>query len=221
MKFSVKGPPPAGFADWLALANADWQPSYADLAGPPMAETRAALLAEQGHVCAYCGSALGPGYRQSHIDHFWPQRFFNGSAHPDRTLDYDNFFVSCGPLKEKTASSTCGAKKADWFDPVDYVIPSHPGCEQRFVYTGAGNIAATAPGDPGAENMMRVLNLNEKSLVYERFLILRGLEAAIAEGEITAATKAAEISRWRGTDETGRAKSLGQVAARYIEYERI
>jgi uncharacterized protein (TIGR02646 family) len=186
--------------------------------------THSALLNEQGYVCAYCGRAVNADRSDSHIDHFWPQAHFNGSAAPDRTLDYDNFFVSCGPIREpgsrKTVPRTCGDAKGDWFDPVSHIMPSDPNCERRFTYGATGEISPSVPGGQAALNMIKHLYLQEKGLQYERQQMIADVETAIEHGAMSRVSLADELRFWRTPkDALGRLPSLGDVAARYLETE--
>jgi uncharacterized protein (TIGR02646 family) len=178
-------------------------------------------------VCAYCGQGLKGDRSDSHIDHFWPQQYFNPQSmpdRPDRTLDYENFFASCGPPGLPTAvgriPSTCGDHKGNWFDPTNYIMPSHVGCEQRFSYGANGQIMPASPTDAAAANMISVLNLNEPALQYQRQQIIIGIEQAIAAGDFTLATRDDEIAAWRRPND-GKLKSFGHVAARYLESEPL
>jgi uncharacterized protein (TIGR02646 family) len=221
MKYSAKGAAPAVFVAWLALKNEEWSPTYAALSGAPKEALVSALLEEQGHLCAYCGVRVGVGGLRYHIDHFWPQSHFNGGSPPDLTLDYNNLFISCGPLDGKDNSRTCGDHKSDWFDTVHYVIPSDPASELRFRYLASGDIEPSLLGDSGAENMITTLNLQDPSLAYQRRVLLEALELDISTGAISPLTKPDEIARWRTADVDGRCLSLSQVAARYLEDEPL
>ncbi len=217
MKHSAKRPPPGVLTEWLALANDDWSPDWDNFQNPQKGAVHRALLIEQGYVCAYCGRGLKADGGDSHIEHFWPRARYPGCA-----LDYGNLYASCGPAAEKGASKTCGDAKGDWHDPGNQdLFPSHPRCEQRFRYGGNGQAAPFDGADALVGTMITVLNLNEGSLALERKAIIAALEEAILGGEIDVAGKAREIALWRALDGAGRAKSLGHVAAVYLEQEII
>lgn len=220
MKYSAKGVPPQSFVDWLALAvdNEDWTPTYDDLQNPEISDVRAALLIEQAYVCCYCGRGLKADQTDSHLEHFRPQHTYNGKENADLRLEFTNFVASCGPPRVKAHPSTCGDAKADRFDEGLAIEPWDPGCEARFRYGLSGVVDSEPLDEAGAEYMSELLNLNDESLVGDRSTLLMGVETAILAGEISAATAAAEIDRWR-TPENGRRKAFSQVAVRYLQIE--
>lgn len=212
MKYSAKMPPPIALQDWLALANEDWQPKWADFAGEPKEATRTSLLTEQGYVCAYCGCGVQRKGEDSHIEHFWPRHAF-----PDQQLAYGNLFISCGPPKARRHPLTCGAAKGEWEPSPQTKTPAMIGCEEEFSYLGDGSVTAAQGSD--AEKAIHILKLNDKTLKEQRKSILQALEQGIRDGVITAETVRAEIAIWRGYDPQGRQKAFGHVAARYLEDE--
>lgn len=219
MKYSAKRAPPQRFVDWLAKANDDWVPSYRNLQNPEIGELREALLVEQEFVCCYCGRALKGDQTDSHIDHFRPQKIYNGEeGMADLTLSYGNFLASCGPPTRGGRPSTCGDAKGDQFDEAAHVEPWDPQCERRFVYGSSGEVRAFVNGDSGAETMVEILKLREQSLVLERRTLLAAFEADIASGAITAGNVAEEIRRLRAAT-AGRRIGFSHVAARYLETE--
>lgn len=216
MKHSNKMLAPAEFITWLGEENADWKPTYDDLSGPPMTAIRESLLAEQGHVCCYCGRRLTDG--DGHIDHFWPQAHFDGDERPDLRLHYNNFFRSCGPPGNtgvpKERPSTCGDSKGNWYDEVATILPSDPGCEARFTYGQSGRIGAVQSGDQAALNMIEKLGLDDNTLDIERSEIIADVEEALRSGR----TAEEELQRAR-TRVDGMLPGFGHVAARYLELE--
>lgn len=220
MKYSAKRSPPQRFVDWLALAkaNEDWVPSYRDLQNPELRDVRQALLVEQEFVCCYCGRELKDDQSDSHIDHFRPQKIYNGKVKRDLTLSYENFVASCGSPTRSGRPSTCGDAKGNQFDEAAHVEPWDPKCEQRFLYGSSGEMQASTNGDAGADMMIKILKLRDRSLILERRVILEGVEADITAGKITAENAKAEIQRLRAARE-GRRIHFSHVSARYLEAE--
>lgn len=182
----------------------------------PKKGTHDALLTEQGHVCAYCGKGPLTDRTDSHIDHFWPQSHF-----PDLALDYTNLYASCGPATERRAPRTCGDAKGNWFNPDNQdLFPSHPDCEYRFKYSGAGQVLPRRGEDSLARAVIKEFNLNDDILRVERRRVIAGLEEAVTGGEITAETISTEIEYWRSRID-GRHIPFGHVASRYLEDELI
>jgi len=58
MKHIEKQRQPQAFTDWKACANENWRPTYDKLSGEPKRAVKAALMAEQGHLCCYCERRL-------------------------------------------------------------------------------------------------------------------------------------------------------------------
>lgn len=224
MKGVIKGVAPASLTEWLALANDEWTPTYADFRGTPKHETHDALLAEQGGVCVYCGRGLLLDRSDSHIEHFRPQTSFNAATPPDLTLTYSNLVVSCGPNSLPVGHpdrrpTVCGEAKDDWFDDALHVDPVDPTCMARFSYGTSGLISTKVTPDDAATKMIQILNLNDETLRYERGILLSGIESDIAEGLVTAANKDQEIAQFLTLTEHGTLPSWGHVAVRYLQDE--
>lgn len=179
MKGSRKGAAPLAFSTWLAIANADWQPNYADLSGPVRKAVIDALLAEQRGLCVYCGRKLSlkqPG-KTFHIEHFRPQALF-----PYHQVTYYNLFLSCGQKdKNGLPMPTCGNEKASWFDASLLIYPAYPSCTDRFRFFLTGAIEPADPSDDAAKETIRRLRLDHPELTKDREDTLR----LIDEGEIT------------------------------------
>ncbi len=169
MKHICKQDEPEAFADWKALANEDWQPAYADLAGDPKNALKVALMVEQGYICCYCEQRLN--HRDSHIEHFRPQS--DPAVDP---FDFGNLLCSCQNRIKKGEPRHCGNLKGEWFDPDLLVSPLAPDCEDRFAFTGDGCIKPAAGNDQVALETIARLGLaipklnNLRASVIEPFL---------------------------------------------------
>ncbi|WP_298378611.1 retron system putative HNH endonuclease [Azospirillum sp.] len=221
MKYSPKFSPPVEFTEWLEKHKDSKNLSWGFLSNRKKHNRRTkkkiseSIRIEQGYVCAYCGRSLKIDGSDSHIDHFLPQKY-----HKDKIFDYQNFFVSCGKNLKKNVSKTCGHAKDNWHDMSNQdLIPSHPNCERRFHYDSTGQIKAKREDDDLATQAIIALNLDEDALKHERSVLIAGLERDIVDGEISSTTRDEEIALWRALDKDGRAKSLGHVAALYLEQE--
>lgn len=182
---------------------------------PQKGQVHEALLAEQGHVCTYCGKRITTEYHSSHIEHFRPQ-----SQYGALRFDWTNLFASCGPTGKAITPKTCGDAKGKW-DPEGnaHVNPTDPQCAQRFSYDGNGAITPTESGDVDAQTMIDKLRLDDSSMESERLVIISDLEGQIRDGGIDASNKADHIKVWRSADTEGRLIGYGHVAARYLEDE--
>lgn len=153
MKYVQKGIEPSAFSEWKAMANEDWQPTYNDLSGATKKAVKKALMQEQGYLCCYCERRIDDD--DSHIEHFRPQ------SHEDvDPLDFGNLLCSCQKQLQKGVPRHCGNLKDNWFDPVLLVSPFDPGCENRFAFTGSGEIKPMDGTDTAAEVTIKRLGLD-------------------------------------------------------------
>ncbi len=153
MKHIVKQREPKAFTDWKALANENWQPTYSDLAGEPKKAVKETLMAEQGYLCCYCERRLNDD--DSHIEHFRPQS--DPAVDP---LDFSNLLCSCQNQIKKGEPRHCGNLKDDWFDQNLLVSPLDPDCENRFAFTGDGEIKPLADNDLAAAETIKKIGLD-------------------------------------------------------------
>jgi uncharacterized protein (TIGR02646 family) len=178
MKYISKSAEPEVFRRWKAGANEDWQPSYDELAVPEKQAVRLSLLAEQGHLCCYCGQRVG--VNDSHIEHLEPQ-----SVAPDRALAYDNLLLSCGrdrwgvplerPRGDKIKRPHCGRARGNELLPV---TPLQPDCGQHFQFVSDGAAVRIRPaGD--ADQQQRAARTIEL-LVLDHIVLDRNRAAALA-----------------------------------------
>ncbi len=153
MKHIIKCSEPQAFADWKALANEDWQPSYDDLSGYSKKAVKDGLMEEQGYLCCYCERRLTP--EDSHIEHLRPQS--DSTVDP---LDFANMLCSCQNQLNKGDPRHCGNLKGDWFDTLLLVSPLDSDCENRFSFTGNGAIKPLLPTETAATETIKRLGLN-------------------------------------------------------------
>lgn len=211
MKQVSKQASPAPFETWKAQANDDWQPTYAVLQNPEKRVLHEALLAEQGHVCCYCGRSVDR--EDSHIEHFRSQE-----GHDDLALEYKNLFASCIRETQPGAPLHCGHAKGHDFDEARAISPLDDGCEQRFLYvSGSGEIKPDSTADTAADYMIKLLKLDVQFLCNRREeVLMRVFDAAF----VAAATDD-ELERlahaYRLCRADSRLDGFGHVLARYAE----
>lgn len=211
MKHVSKGASPIDFEDWKAKANEDWQPSYSVLQNPEKRKLHEALLAEQGHVCCYCGRSVT--LADSHIEHFRPQE-----QHVELALEFSNLFASCIRETQPGVPLHCGHAKGHDFDEAGAISPLDAGCEQRFIYIAdTGTIHAADDTDTGALYMRDLLKLNIKFLRNRREEVLK----QVYDDEFVQGASTSELERlaqaFRRPDDSGRLDGFGHVLARYAE----
>lgn len=126
-------------------------------------ELRERLLAEQGHICCYCGREIEKEH--SIIEHFKPRDSF-----PKLQLDYQNLLLSCdggqnARSKNKSDPPYCDSAKGN---KEINISPLQKDCETRFVCDESGEIMAAVSSDEDANETITVLNLNNPVLVNQR-----------------------------------------------------
>ncbi len=178
MKHITKQPEPRALSGWKALANTNWQPTYADLSGETKKAVKQALMKEQGYLCCYCERRLTEN--DSHIEHFRPQS--EPSANP---LDYTNLLCSCQDQIKKGEPRHCGNLKGDWFDVQLLVSPLDSDCEMRFSHRGDGAIQPRVATDRAAMTTIKKLGLDIPKLNSLRAQAIEPfLEVGLSEEEL-------------------------------------
>ena len=165
MKHIVKQREPAAFSEWKAEANENWTPTFDTLSGIPKKAVVDSLLDEQGWICCYCERRLSE--QDSHIEHLRPQSDPQGNR-----LDYNNMVRSCQNRLKKSEPRHCGNLKGNWYDPVLFISPLDPVCEERFTFLGDGRMLPSDPTDQGASMTISKLGLNLPKLDAMRFAAL-------------------------------------------------
>ena len=153
MKHITKNTEPASFTEWKAQANADWQPTYAELRTATKMAVKDALMTEQGYICCYCECRLSDS--DSHIEHFRPQS--DSSSDP---LDFSNMLCSCQNQLNRGEPIHCGNSKGNWFNGELLVSPFNPTCESKFAFTGDGKIRPAVDTDNAAIESINRLGLD-------------------------------------------------------------
>ena len=205
-----KGPEPRELVEHRASSPSA---SYADFRA--LDALRAALVKEQGHLCAYCmqritAAASGPSGMK--IEHWYPQ---NPPPHdmqkpgprptPRGPLEFGNMLGVCtGGEHRPRAEQHCDTRKGNRLlslDPLD-----HP---ERFLrYAADGSILATVPAMQA--ELDDVLNLNVDRLKHNRKQAWEGTYAALKRGgerSFRAAALLKEIDRQRRLDAHGQRRA--------------
>jgi uncharacterized protein (TIGR02646 family) len=171
MKHIHKGPEPIELTRWnvdCAGAPAEWD----DLPPEVNGALKAALVAEQGHICCYCGRRLLPG--DYHIEHLVPRHGAMGD--PSLTFVYRNLLASCQANLMRKDPRHCGTAKADWYVAAVFVSPVDPGCEGRFFYDLDGKVRGADPVDEGAKETIACLDLDGARLRGLRRKVIEALD---------------------------------------------
>lgn len=171
MKQIQKAPEPTDLTEWRAQYNTDPNFGYGLLSSTLRATIKEALLDEQGRIDAYTEQRIR--YDSSHIEHLKAQTYCT----PDEEVSYPNM-VACYPAPNPDDDVPYGAvKKGDWPNPKEeylFVSPLSKDCEQRFSYSEDGSVEASSANDRAAEETIRQLGLNHKTLRTYRKSAVRG-----------------------------------------------
>lgn len=165
MRHIVHGEEPRSFAEWKALENEDWHPSFEDLPSETKETVKNQLWEEQCGLCCYCEARIDPTPKSSHIEHYYPQ-----STYPEQQLLYDNLLLSCNGSDSHTARH-CGHAKGD-ADPKSFVSPLDRDCQEQFHFQRDGRIekkhhqSLELKKDPALT--IETLNLNASTLIRQR-----------------------------------------------------
>lgn len=183
---------------------------------------RAALVRDQGHLCAYCMQRITTAPHGMKIEHWYPQspspRDAGAAAPtpaPRGPLDFHNLLGVCtGGEHRPRAEHHCDTRKGNrllTIDPLD-----HP---ERFLrYAADGSIRATAPTmQPELDD---VLNLNLDRLKHNRKQAWDGAYAALKRGgarSFRPASLRKELARTRQVDSQGKRREYCGYVAFYLE----
>jgi uncharacterized protein (TIGR02646 family) len=126
----------------------------------------AALITEQGALCAYTMRRIGAD--SAHVEHIKPESRCRADQ-PESDLDYGNM-VACFPREGMQRAYRYGAQKKDnWWenDGAEFVSPLHPACEHRLRFGLDGKITAVIK-HLAALATIKVLALDHESLTEDR-----------------------------------------------------
>jgi uncharacterized protein (TIGR02646 family) len=166
MKHIQKAGAPRGYSQWCATVTGTNKADYRELPATEKQTLLAALITEQGALCAYTMRRIGAD--SAHVEHIKPESRCRADQ-PESDLDYDNM-IACFPREGMQRAYRYGAQKKDnWWenDGAGFVSPLHPVCERRFRFDLNGKIAAVA-NHPAALATIRVLALDHASLTEDR-----------------------------------------------------
>lgn len=159
-----KGDAPRSLERWRK-ENADLNCRYDDVPSELRAEMKERLLREQGWLCAYTGMRVTEG--SSHIEHLKPRHVCRSEGSTD-DIAWTNMVAALPGDREPRAEYGAHAKDA-WHDPALFVSPLSAGCEQRFSFKlASGEIGASNPDDGAAQETIRRLRLDHRSLTERR-----------------------------------------------------
>lgn len=172
MRWIQKRSEPPSLTHWRARYAGDINFGYPLLRGDSavVADVVAALLAEQGGLCAYTGRRIDAS--GCHIEHVRAQ----DHCTPGETVHYNNL-LACYPAPNQKHGTPYGAeKKANWPTPSEeylFVSPLDASCERRFFFNLRGEVHAGAR-DSAAATTIKKLGLDHRELTELRQAAIRG-----------------------------------------------
>jgi uncharacterized protein (TIGR02646 family) len=210
MRYVAKDEAPSSFTEWKGQANENWNPTYGNLRNPQKGDLHAALLAEQGGTCCYCGRQIS--LDESHIEHFVPQEESEQLA-----LEYRNLHASCIRARSPKLPLHCGHAKDRYLDEKQSISPLDPTCEQRFRYLLDGELLPSEDVDGNAIYMIELLKLNIPSLRNRRQAVLAG----VFDNEFLNSASDEELRKifdaYRTRDVHGHFPDFAHVVARFAD----
>lgn len=171
MKHVRKGTEPPELTTWNLACKGepvDWEELPAEVG----AALKRALVAEQGHLCCYCGRRIVPS--DYHIEHLVPRNGAMGDA--SLTFVHENLLASCQANLGRKDPRHCGTAKGDWYDAALLVSPLDPGCEARFMFHLDGKVRGADPADRGAIETIAHLDLDGPRLRALRRKVIEALD---------------------------------------------
>jgi uncharacterized protein (TIGR02646 family) len=212
MRFIEKRAEPEGLKQFKDQENADWLPTYKKFQNPQKLELQEILIAEQGHICCYCGIRIS--LADSHIEHFQPQEI-----HPEKQLEYSNLLASC--LRQPASGDPlhCGVSKDNWYDQHLTVSPIIADCADFFEYQADGKILPSQDSSKNlaAQETIQRLKLNISKLAKNRAKSLEGLgldDLSLAEIEKI-------IDQYDQKNEDGQYEPFCQMLIYCLEQEKL
>lgn len=128
------------------------------------------LTKEQQDFCAYTEDRISTTF-SIEIDHFNPNLKYT------KRDNYFNWFV---------VSSKWNRKKGNrWADYQPILHPANPDFEERIKFDKTDCVYFCAPGDKEAENLIKLLDLNNEKLLKERQNYILELKNCIEECKVS------------------------------------
>lgn len=156
--------------------------NYMSLRGEDKREVLEALVAEQGHLCAYCMCRIGVDEHPATIEHLVPQHPGDSDTDGELSLDYHNLVAVC----DGRGGATCDKRRGNKPLTVD---PTKPHTLEGIFYHRDGRIDAidgdvwhdlevtlglNAPGTNLCGNRSKSMEAIEKSI--DRAIKRKGAE---------------------------------------------
>lgn len=146
---------------------------YESLRGESKRKVLEALLAEQGHLCAYCMCRIGTDEHPATIEHLILQHPTDSAANGELSLAYHNLFAVC----DGRGGATCDKSRGNAPLTVD---PTKSHTLETIYYHHDGRIDAK---DESVQHDIQItlgLNYSHTNLCADRFESMRTIEKVVA-----------------------------------------
>ncbi|WP_298980238.1 hypothetical protein [uncultured Psychrobacter sp.] len=143
------------------------QGNYSDLTSEIRQDIRLACTTEQFYLCAYCCKPISGDSRDTMNEHVEARKIA-----PNRSLDYTNIVASC------TTPNQCD--NAHGAQPLP-LTPFDAECETDLAFKLSGRVTGLTDD---AKETIRVLNLDNKSLIEQRRMLINTMLFTYGEDAI-------------------------------------
>lgn len=171
----VKGCEPAALVEAKRIIRntPDATYCYESLRGEPKRKVLEALLAEQGHLCAYCTCRIGTDGHPATIEHLIPQHPDGSAADGELSLEYHNLVAVC----DGRGGATCDKRRGNAPLTVD---PTKSHTLKTIYYHRDGRIDAK---DESVKHDIQItlgLNNTRTNLCANRLESMRAIERFVS-----------------------------------------
>lgn len=171
----IKGCEPAALTEAKRIIRntPDATYCYESLRGEPKRKVLEALLAEQGHLCAYCMCRIGTDGHPATIEHLIPQHPDDSAADGELSLAYHNLVAVC----DGRGGATCDKRRGNAPLTVD---PTKSHTLETIYYHRDGRI--DAKDESVKHDIQTTLGLNNArtNLCANRFESMRAIEKVVS-----------------------------------------
>lgn len=143
------------------------QGNYSDLTSEIRQDIRLACTTEQFYLCAYCCKSISGNSKDTMNEHIEARK-----TAPNRSLDYTNIVASC------TTPNQCD--DAHGSQPLP-LTPFDAECETDLAFKLSGRVTGLTDD---AKETIRVLNLDNKSLIEQRRMLINTMLFTYGEDAI-------------------------------------
>lgn len=170
----VKGCEPAALAEAKRIIRntPDATFCYESLRGESKRKLLEALLAEQGHLCAYCMCRIGTDGHPATIEHLIPQHPTDSAVNGELSLAYHNLVAVC----DGRGGTTCDKRRGNASMTVD---PTKRHTLDSIYYHRDGRIDATDESIQHDIQTTLGLNNSRTNLCANRFESMRAIEKVV------------------------------------------